>query len=385
VNILWSSNAPWSMSGYGVQAQYIVPRLQRLGHQVTMFAWDGLHWGRLTLGGVDILPCGYEPFGRDFIGEHVREAGADLVVSLQDIWVLPGEYAVQIHEAGAAWLPWFPVDHEPAAEEVIKIARTADYPAVYSQHGRATMAAAGCEVEYLPFGIETDLFRPQDRALARATWGLPPDRYVVGMVAANVGYPSRKAFPENFEAFARFAARHPELDPVLMVQSDPARLKRNLDLHALAGRLGIADRTVFPDRYQYLLGYNQQSIAMLYSAVDVLLASTQGEGFGLPVAEAQACGCPVVTTRWSAMPELTVNGVCTAPAQRFWMWLNTWYAVPSIERIDAALETIAGWSDEYRAESGARGRAFICHQFDWDVVMARHWAPLLARIEAERA
>jgi glycosyltransferase involved in cell wall biosynthesis len=46
----------------------------------------------------------------------------------------------------------------------------------------------------------------------------------------------------------------------------------------------------------------------IYQQADVLLFPTQREGFGLCVAEAMACGLPVVSTRTSALPELIDQG-----------------------------------------------------------------------------
>src|SRR5205823_2035716 len=47
--------------------------------------------------------------------------------------------------------------------------------------------------------------------------------------------------------------------------------------------------------------------ALLYSAADVLLYPSLYEGFGLPILEAMACGCPVITSNISSMPEVAGN------------------------------------------------------------------------------
>lgn len=47
----------------------------------------------------------------------------------------------------------------------------------------------------------------------------------------------------------------------------------------------------------------QEDLVLLYSNSDVFLFVSKLEGFGLPVIEAMACGCPVITSNTSALPE----------------------------------------------------------------------------------
>jgi glycosyltransferase involved in cell wall biosynthesis len=106
------------------------------------------------------------------------------------------------------------------------------------------------------------------------------------------------------------------------------------------------------------------------------------EGFGIPIAEAQACGCPVITTDFSAMTELTVNGIATEPAGRFYQPLfKAWQAIPSVERITAALETIYGWSETKRRKMAATGVAHMQREYNWDAIVANYWKPMLERVE----
>lgn len=51
-----------------------------------------------------------------------------------------------------------------------------------------------------------------------------------------------------------------------------------------------------------------EELELLYSAAWALLYCSLYEGFGLPLLDAQACGCPVITSNVSAMPETAGDG-----------------------------------------------------------------------------
>ena len=69
-------------------------------------------------------------------------------------------------------------------------------------------------------------------------------------------------------------------------------------LHRLAAELGIAHEVVFVG------GVRLEETASFYRAADVLVYPSFNETFGLPILEAMACACPVVTSNVTAMPEI---------------------------------------------------------------------------------
>ena len=74
------------------------------------------------------------------------------------------------------------------------------------------------------------------------------------------------------------------------------------EIYRLPKKLGIEDRVKF-------LGYvPDEKLPALYSGAKAFLFPSLFEGFGLPIIEAQACGCPVLTSNVSSMPEVGGKG-----------------------------------------------------------------------------
>jgi glycosyltransferase involved in cell wall biosynthesis len=357
-----------------------------MGHEVANFAWYGLQGSKLDAG-VAMYPAlpdksELSAFGSNCIGAHVHDFGADVVISVHDIWTLPMEYAqrVKARRPGCRWISWLPVDHDPVPERVVELAETTDVAAVYSKWGAQRLREAGVEqAVYLPMGVDTSVFYPRDRQEARRTLGWPEEAFVAAMVAANQAFPSRKAYPEQLQAFRMFSQGRD--DAYLYVHCDWTRAKGGVSVPTIADRLGIRRQMLFVDRYKYAMGLPEDYLANVYSAADVLLAASRTEGFGLPILEAQACGCPVITTRFASMPELTWNGITVPAVQLAWTPLQSWVSVPSVDGIWSALESIAMWKAGLREAEAGMGIE-SARAYSWDVVAEEHWGPLLGELEA---
>jgi len=60
-----------------------------------------------------------------------------------------------------------------------------------------------------------------------------------------------------------------------------------------------------PPRVHFAGYIPQDQLPMLYSGAAALVYPSLYEGFGLPPLEAMACGCPVVTSSTTSLPEVT--------------------------------------------------------------------------------
>lgn len=89
----------------------------------------------------------------------------------------------------------------------------------------------------------------------------------------------------------------------------PAIMEQLGDRFLLLLATGTAARQVTDCRMIRNLGIlSQEQLVAAYNRCDIFLSPSRLEGFGLSVAEAMACGKPVVATDCSALPELVVDG-----------------------------------------------------------------------------
>lgn len=101
-----------------------------------------------------------------------------------------------------------------------------------------------------------------------------------------------KNLPLVLDAFARFRRKHPGKLSVIGAMG-----WKQSELPGIIRDLGIGDSVEF-------LGYvPDEELMELYSRSLALIQASNYEGFGLPVIEAMACGCPVITSRNSGLVE----------------------------------------------------------------------------------
>lgn len=134
--------------------------------------------------------------------------------------------------------------------------------------------------------IDTDVFRPVDTYEARERLGLPPTKQIVLFGANSPTEDRRKGFPELLTALS--AIRH-RAQVELITFGGAASLE--------LASLGIPNRSM--GRIE-----DASQLALLYSAADLFVAPSLQEAFGKTVAEAMACGTPVVTFRGTGPSEI---------------------------------------------------------------------------------
>lgn len=382
--VLWHSNAPWVGTGYGTQSGLFAPLFStRLGFRVAFSAFYGLEgsqigWMAPNGQGYVVYPNGRDPYGNDVLGAHAKHwfrGEGGMVVTLTDPWVLSSDICSRL-----PLVAWTPVDHEPLMPRTdVWLKESRAIPVAMSRFGAVSLEAAGHTPLYVPHGFDATVFKPptkEGRARIRAQLGIPQDAFVVGMVAANKGVPSRKCFSEAFLAFARFRERVGR-DAVLYLHT---RLQEadGENLPALCELCKITPITTDP--YLMTLGMKNSTVASIMGIFDVLLNPSQGEGFGCPIMEAQACGTPAITTDFSSMPEVApvAEGNWLVDGQQpVWTVFESFQRRPDIEQIVEALVEAYEEPEADRLKRRASVHEWVMGEYEAEKVVQKYWRPAM--------
>ncbi len=338
--------------------------------------------------GVLVLKSGRDPFNEDILVKAYTDFNADMLISLKEPWVFQ-----HIHRYALNWVPYAPIDHYPVSPEMTSRMHDAFRVIVPSRFAQRALQEKKIEnVHYIPHGVRTEVYQPLDKEEAKKLWFIEPDTFVILIVAMNR---VRKMIPRAFRGYKRFKELNPDVKVQLMFWGDMTPSADNMMEGALSKGvadvgvnllpevidLGLGEAIMWPDKSTISEGIPEWTgptggwdMVKLYNSADVLFHCTGGEGFGMPLIEAQACGVPVITTEYAAAPEqvgagLTVKaddyGIFNTPGAR--------RAFTSIDGMGKALTKIMNADSEKLAK---RARRFAM-RYEWERIMERYFKPFL--------
>lgn len=253
------------------------------------------------------------------------------------------------HEVGWSMLPG-------ARQALRVIGEHTDVVTYVSRYTRGRFASAfgpHAALEYLPPGVDTEVFRPDPAARAelRERYGLG-DRPTILCLSRLV---PRKGQDALIVAMREIRDRIP--GAVLVVAGGGPYEDK---LHALAVALGVAEDVVFTGRVP------SSELAAHHTLADVFAmpSRTRGagldvEGLGIVYLEASASGVPVVAGRSGGAPETVLEG-------------KTGRVVDGRNTTEIANAIVDILSDrDAAAQMGAAGRQWVEEQWRWDSLGAR--------------
>ena len=205
-------------------------------------------------------------------------------------------------------LAYTPIEGEPIVNQDWRSVIAGLNVITASQYG-ADIIARDCGVEdpqWVYHGIDHDSFKVNGRREEIRKMLGWTDKYVLMTVAANV---RRKQHPRLFEALAILKHHYHQKDIILYDHTIPfdGYWLEGWKLPEVSHALKVHSEVVFNpaitkhgDSIPDVGLYDGVGLVDLYNAADLFVLPSQVEGFGLPIAEAMACGLPVLVTKYAA-------------------------------------------------------------------------------------
>jgi glycosyltransferase involved in cell wall biosynthesis len=379
-----ASNSPGAPTGYGTQAKYLVDRFVRHNLKTAVLSNYGLEGavGEIITpyGKATHYPKGWVPHSPDVLQlwhDQHRAKWPELphaLMTLYDVWVY------QNAPFEGEMFCWVPIDHvtlPPMVRDFLQKPNV--YPVTMAPHGKEVLDARGIPNTYIPHAVDTSLFKPTKRIEGvepRKFLGIDDDTFLVTMVANNKGngYFHRKGLAENLMAFSIFLKQNPKSH--LYLHMDHRPMLGGTDVPSLLASLGLTEENVsLADPDQLMVGYPQMTLAGIYTASDVFLACSYGEGFNVPLIEAQACGTPVITSNWTAPKDLAGPTSLLVEGQPWWnIKQQAYFNIPIIGSIVLALQQMR---DQWEGPTVDEASIEFAKDFAVEKVWFDYWMPFL--------
>jgi phosphatidylinositol alpha-1,6-mannosyltransferase len=204
-------------------------------------------------------------------------------------------------------------------------------------------------VRVVPLGADPVFFHPGiDTAEVRARYGLGEGRWLLSVSRLT----RHKGIDTALHALARLRDSQPSLRYAVVGTGE-----EQAALEAEARELGVADRV------RFLTDVPDRDLPALYNCAEIYLGVSRlmeqrVEGFGISLAEASACGVPVIAGRSGGIPEAVRDG-------------ETGLLVDA-EQAEAVADAVTRLLKDpaLRARFGAAGRRAVEEHFNWDRVTA---------------
>ncbi len=310
-----------SPESVAIPHSFVSARLEpRLGQLLSRFGLNDIHC--LSTFKIQGLRAYQEADLLDFHGIHSGyfnylalpslTAHKPAILTLHDMWHLTGHcmysYDCERWKSGCGQCP-YPESTPPVRKDNTRIEwklknwvyQRSQLTVVTPSSWMAALARQSMlgdlPIHQIPYGVDTAVYRPLDRAHCRALLGIPGAKSVLLFSAMRMNASSFEGFRKGGDLLVQALRSLPD-----SLKAETVLLLLGEGGETLAEEVGIAALN---------LGYvgSDQLKAIAYGAADLFILPTRADNLPLALLESMACGTPLVSFRVGGVPELVRPGI----------------------------------------------------------------------------
>ena len=264
---------------------------------------------------------------------------------------------------------WLPKDNEENIPDEFKAINSVDQAIAMSQFSREFFLKHNVDIPRVYHSVDCTAFRPLpepalNELYANQTFDInkqvPPD-YTLLLYVGRLGW--RKNIELLFGATRELINRGRKV--ILYMHTDMNDVGGDLNPRKLTHAFGLWNNTIVTGGQSMA----PEKLNLIYNRADIYVSTHAGEGFGVPMAEAMACGKPVVATDYTTTKEFVgeyERGIAV-PYERVLMDHGVYRPLVDINKFATAVEYLIDNPSE-RARMGSNGVEFAKREFDIPVV-----------------
>jgi len=296
-------------SGYAREIRDILPFLKK-GNEVRQVAlgYNGYPRNDEMIVYHTKTPEVKDHYAKEVLHYALDDFQPDIVLTVQDFWMLPKISFALAHPAKFKWVHWGTLDSEPLDFYSRESLNWMHYCFWQSHFGaiECKQVVPGLMGEVIYPSVDPKIFHKLDKKKLKEQFKLEG----INVLICNTRGQQRKNVPILLDAFKEVIKEIP--NTTLILSSGITTTKTDsgefdgYDLERFVQELGLVDYVLLP-RGRDRGPIDDKTLNIQYNLADINILPSWGEGFGLPFTEAGICAVPSIGVDHSAVREIVRN------------------------------------------------------------------------------
>jgi glycosyltransferase involved in cell wall biosynthesis len=304
LNLLFWADSPEIKSGLGIQARYILRAIPKDVWNVYYLAIHHPNFSTIWKEFPGVKFAKISPIGEAAFLRLMGAGGIDAIFGyMHPLNIVGNQRAKDVREMikNTKTMWYTPIEEEQMHINWLSFMQDTDIQVVFAKFAETLLKEKVSDLRLIPHTLDPQNFPDvpkKELDEERKFLGLKPDTFLILNVCSNC---ERKDLESSLKVFATFNEQNP--NSVLYLFCNRSGY---FDIRVACQAMGLkpGQNVIYNTAHSLASPIPQNEFNKIMRSANVLLNTSVGEGFGLPVAEAMLCGTPVVAPSHTSLIEI---------------------------------------------------------------------------------